>query len=52
MPFKSEKQRRLFQMIAHGKHPTKYGRSIGPSPEVARKFIADSGNEVSKGKKK
>jgi hypothetical protein len=45
MPFKSEKQRRLFQMIAHGKKAMKNGKSIGPSPEVARKFIADAGRK-------
>jgi hypothetical protein len=39
MPFKSKKQERLFQMIAHGK---KAKGGIGPSQAVAQKFIADS----------
>lgn len=42
MPFKSKKQERLFQMIAHGGKPSKGGHKIGPSPAVAQKFIADA----------
>lgn len=39
MPFKSEKQERFFQAIAHGWKPT---RRKGPSQAVARKFIKDA----------
>lgn len=39
MPFKSEAQRRLFYAAASG-----HARG-GPSPEVAKKFIADSGHQ-------
>lgn len=38
-PFKSASQRRLFEMIAHGKKPSS---GKGPSKKVAQKFIADS----------
>jgi hypothetical protein len=38
MPFKSKKQERFFQAIAHGMKP----RKGGPSKAVARKFISDS----------
>ena len=34
MPAKTGKQYRFMQAAAHGK-----GRSIGPSPEVAKEFI-------------
>jgi hypothetical protein len=37
MPFKSESQRRLFYAAAAGK------ARKGPSPAVAKKFIADAG---------
>lgn len=46
MPPKSEKQRRLMEMVAHGKPTTKLG-SKGPSPEVARKFLSH-GHKVKK----
>lgn len=36
MPPKSEKQRRFMEAIAHGAKPHK---GVGPSPEVARKFL-------------
>ena len=39
MPFRSVKQRNLFEMIAHGGKP-KNGK--GPSVKVAKKFIKDS----------
>lgn len=39
MPFKSEAQRRLFYAAASGKARN------GPSPEVAKKFIADAGHQ-------
>lgn len=39
MPFKSESQRRLFYAAAAGKARN------GPPQAVARKFIADSGNQ-------
>lgn len=38
-PFKSEAQRRLFFSAAAGK------AKKGPSPEVAKKFIADAGHQ-------
>lgn len=42
MPFKSKKQKRFFQAIAHGMKP-RGGK--GPSKAVARKFIKDSRRE-------
>jgi hypothetical protein len=38
MPFKSDAQRRLFYVAAKGK------ARKGPSPSVAKKFIADAGS--------
>lgn len=42
MPFKSESQRRLFYSAAAGK------AKKGPSQSVAKKFIADSGDQKGK----
>ena len=39
MPFKSGKQKRFMEGIAHGMKP--YAKDA-PSPEVAQKFVADS----------
>ena len=36
MPAKSEKQERFMRGIAHGMKPRK---GVGPSPEVAKKFL-------------
>ena len=44
MPPKSEKQRRLFEMIAHGGKPKS---GIGPSQAVAQKFLSH-GHKVKK----
>lgn len=44
MPPKSEKQRKFFEMIAHGKKPKS---GIGPSKEVAQKFLSH-GHKVKK----
>lgn len=44
MPPKSEKQRRFFEMIAHGKKPK---NSIGPSRAVAERFLSH-GHKVKK----
>ena len=43
MPFESKAQRRLFQGIARGWRPS---NGEGPSPAVAKKFIADSAGEA------
>lgn len=45
MPAKSGKQYRLMAMIAHGGKPT---TGVGPSKEVAEKFV----NETPKNKRK
>lgn len=43
MPIKSPKQYGLMQSIAHGGKPRKqFGRSVGPSVDVARKFISET----------
>lgn len=44
MPFKSEKQRRYFEMIAHNKNKAKKKTDL--TPEVAEKFIHDSEGKV------
>ena len=44
MPFKSKKQEHFMQMMAH--NPDKKG--IGPSKEVAEKFIKDSHKDKKK----
>ena len=42
MPAKSEKQRRFMQAMAHGAKPKK---GVGPSPEVAKKFLSHRGKK-------
>lgn len=44
MPPKSEKQRRFFEMIAHGGRPYK-SKGVGPSKEVAQKFLSHKGKK-------
>lgn len=48
MPAKSAKQERFMQGIAHGMKPK---RGVGPSPEVAKKFLSHDYRGEKNGKK-
>jgi hypothetical protein len=45
MPFKSQQQAKMFYARANSRPSKERKFGKGPSPEVAKKFIADSGKQ-------